>query len=357
LKDKLPTIGEILDWIFKTAVDLSAKFKAWVDKIDWKKLGEDISTSLSKIKWEKYGAQFSDMLRKLGAAIGHFASTFPWLEVGVSVAKSFADFWTGFFSELFFPTEGPKGFEDIGYGMSRQFEPPKTWETGVVQPWRKNIKALGDMVGEYDWEAVGKEAATQIASGLDLDWAHIKAEMLQGFPTDFWTLPTTGMWISFDTAMAILQTKCTTWWADKQEWWHTSWMNWFTEPFQALQIRMRQWGTDLVEAVKTGISNVWPSLVNLLIGLAIGLISALMPLLMPLLNLFGLGGSIKGTLKVPTENLKGNIRRESSMLGGGTNTGGGVVNNSIVVNNPSAEPASTSVSRELKRLSYLGVAA
>lgn len=91
----LPTIGEILIGAFDTGVDMSQKFKDWIDGIDWEKLSTDLADGISAIDWSTLGAQFTTIAKNIGTAILIAISEIQWKELGISIGTGFGDFIVG----------------------------------------------------------------------------------------------------------------------------------------------------------------------------------------------------------------------------------------------------------------------
>jgi hypothetical protein len=72
LKPGLPTVADIISWIFKTASDLSAAFLSWVSGVRWGDLARDIATAISNLPWTTYGEEFGKMAKNFMAAIQLF---------------------------------------------------------------------------------------------------------------------------------------------------------------------------------------------------------------------------------------------------------------------------------------------
>jgi hypothetical protein len=352
LKPKLPTIGEIIDWIFKTAADLTGRFLKWLRGIDWAKVSGDIAKTIRSINWTRAGEEFRRSLDDLGKTLAAIAKEIKWVEVSTAIGTAVDDFIIGALTW---------GKEDAA---------------SVQEQWGKNIDLIAGVIVNYGWEAVGKAAATQIGNGIAGWWDSVKTNpqtaannaAFKEWFNGLWTLPKTGLWVSFDTAMAELQTRFTTWWANTQEWFNAGWQTYFMTPFESLKTKLHQTGIDLVNALQTGITGAWGAFVILIQGLVDAFVRAVMNSLNPLLTLLGVSaGTGKGAPKTPApappapptpprRSFAPTVGAASAALGAAFGVGGGTTNN-ITVNNPSAEPASTSVSSVLKKLSYLGVPA
>ena len=281
-------------------------------------------------------------MNNLGAAIKTIIEETDWGALGKSVSKGFADFVVGFTA------------------------PGEDWQTGVVEPWRRNYDLLAQMTRDYGWQAIGEEIIKEIAQGLRTP------EGVQDLYNGL-TLKET-----FAQASAGWQT----FFDDLNLWWTTSWtvffveslmgwkkffddLNlWWTTTWTAFCVTARQWGRDLVTAIQTGITDAWGAFVTLINGLVNTLVRTIMNALNPLLNLFGIGAPIiqsslmlSPVTAAPTVSIP-NVTGVTTGGGGFRRKGeGGNLTQTVNVYNPSPEPASTSVSRELKRLSYMGVPA
>jgi hypothetical protein len=92
LKPNLPSGADILDWIFKTGVNLSGKLLEWVQGIDWGGLSDTIADFIGAIPWETYGPKFRTALENVGKAILTAFNGIRWGELGISVGTGFVDF-------------------------------------------------------------------------------------------------------------------------------------------------------------------------------------------------------------------------------------------------------------------------
>ena len=308
----LPSISTILSFLFNTAVNLSSQVLAWAKSIDWKTFSDQIAADIAAIDWAKYGAQFHTMVINLATAVGNIISTTDWKALGISIGTGFSDF------------------------VISALSPGQNLET-LRATWQTSLDEVASTITVHGWFAVGKEIWKEIWAGFQADLPHTWEE--------FWG-PDMG---GFNASI--------------HAWWDS-----VGKMFQ--EVDWGQVGTAIGQGILNGLSAMWTKISiwfftqynNLMHSLGQPGIpdwwsktpllpqgTGTPPSTIPTIPLIPPKIPIIPTVPVsPTNPLLNN--RYNMGMGGGNST----VTNNVTVNNPSAEPASTSVDKTLRKLSYLG---
>lgn len=325
---ELPSIEEILSAIFGLGVNLTQRFLDWVEKIDWEKLSTDLANGIAAIDWSAKGAQLRKMVDNLLKALLVVFRKVKWLEVGKSMATGFADFWVGFFS-------GDPGATfktriiDVFTGASYQLQ-LAVWEMG----WREVGKAiLAQIFNDSDWNTWMKdiklrfeEMNTGIANDFSIWLKDIWNEIgiASGVGMDYLLLKLQEMWNDFVTLSAA---------AGKRT------MDAFSESWKTVWVNFKTWVLEQVNGLVSAILQIFSRLPGVNLPSVPGGRGTILPYQQP--------------APTPVPNLTGGgMGRDTGTFGVAK-----TVSNVVNVYNPAPEMASTSVSRELKRLSFLGSAA
>jgi hypothetical protein len=163
----LPSVKDIIGFIFQSAADIATAFKTWVDSVKWSELSDKIAAAIENLEWSAYGTQFTTFITKLGEGIYDIVTTTKWGTLFTKIGTAIGDFIAG------------------------AVVPGETWATVWKTQWGGTLDLMQQMIKEYGWVEVGKEIGRMIVEGLcgglisyfTTQWPAIKARFEQMFGT------------------------------------------------------------------------------------------------------------------------------------------------------------------------------
>ena len=330
---KIPKFGDLVSWILGKATEMSVQFKAWVGSVDWLGFSNQIVAAISGLPWNFAGSTIGNIGRNLWDAINLaiFGGT-------VVTGGGTADM----------KTKIVKGIDwaAITVALSTAFD------NAVIGALHTGLK-LGDVTDlaglQAEWANIGTQYGQVAGSGMaPTFWAELWRSM---FSSTFGL--TTG------EAVAGLKANFAEVWQNVageswNEFWQDPlnfkasldfWKNWF-------ETSMNIWGgffgtflqtyfTDPFSYMLGQLTIAWDKFL-ILVNKGLALMN------LPLIPLVPLGDNATPSTPIPNATPTGG--KESSFMASSSRS----TTNNITINNPSAEPASTSVSSTLRKLNYLG---
>ena len=369
----LPSVDTIISNIFQAGIDLTAKLKGWIDKIDWDGLATAIVTTLQSIDWVKKKDQITQMITNLEGAIIDFIKKFPWAAIGAEVFNIAVDINLlpkfGKFN-IVLPQTIETGHGPVQVPLSVTFVPdpntsmiPKTWKeffegTGTYKQienehgvwvtvpiyiqdldWYKRYSDWAWSLNVPEklstlWQQILTLSPTNITGTpeiLNLLFPGATPKAMDEWLNDHLWGPISTWFTSIGPNVATLGTQFANWFSTA-----------FTTAWNTFMVWVKQKITDFGNWVSTEIARL------------VGLLTGTTPKTPTTPGKGGAennnGGGSKGTAAANLVPIIGATYYGGNPTSNNTRT----VTNNITVNNPIAEPASTSIDRSLRKLSYLG---
>lgn len=374
---KLPTIDDILGWILKTGVDLSAKFLAWVGTIPWGDLSNDVSKAISGLPWGTIGFDVGEIGTNLwkainlalfggtvatpaaGSALGggapgeRIVKGIDWGAIASSIGTAFvnavvagltldanATFQTKVLDVFSADSEllqsmltqhgNLVGFATVDVILGTHFVLPAGADTGETIFGPKGFNFLGSPADQVFFEGLGQKIMnwlmtgfTDPTTGQSIVSAALYTWEMQTLIPGLERIATTGafgpvaqMWAEamFDHTLYQASFDALT------TWFKASW-TWLADTIALI------WWTEFINPIQEG-WNAW-------------------------LKLFGMSGQIPLT-PAPTVPVTPSGTTFQTPTKTSTQTEGKSVVNNVTINNPTAEPASSSLTALHSKLNYLG---
>jgi hypothetical protein len=319
IQPDLPTVSDILDWIFTKAVDLSAKLKAWVADADWSGMSQNVADAINGVDWSGLGSKLATTATNIGAALITMVKGIDWPAVGIAMGTAFdnavigalSGFGIGDVSNLEeFQTEwdniGVQYGQTVGAGMAPAFW-RELWKQAVNNPILRNLSPI--LQAAYLFDPI----ANYVKTGWD--------EMIT-------YLSTTKAWTDLGANFKLVGENIGSFFQ--------------TYVIDPLLLKWAKIFTDMIVQF-----DIFLIKIN-------GVLSKIGANQIPLIPLDAVMTTTPtNTTPAPSVSVPNIIPALSSPSKAGKEGGKSVTNN-ITVNNPSQEPASTSVSLTLRKLNYLG---
>ena len=125
------TIGRFLEW-------LPAKFQNWAERVDWKKVSQDIINGINSIDWATLGEKIRIGFGQIMSGLGTIVSKIDWVGIFAAIGTAFLNLLAGLTNQ-------------------------GTWEN-VKQTWSNNWNQLKEIVGKL--LDLAKQKVASILEGI-----------------------------------------------------------------------------------------------------------------------------------------------------------------------------------------------